>query len=339
MNKARKILVFVAVIVVLAALLVVDFAVNHAQQGKKVPETPKITASIRIANVGEYSIFNLIAAKQDYFAQKGLRTTITEYPSGPPAVADLVAGKADFAVAADFVGVGNIVAGQKLRILAEVSSQDSFHILARKDKGITEPADLKGKRIGVIKKTAGEFFLGRFLVLHGMSTSDITEVAMTPADIDTQLANGQIDAAVTFEPHVYNLQKTLGNEAVNWSAQGNERTRALLYTTEDYATAHPDVVNRYVAALLSAENYLQQDDQGARTILASSMHYDPAYVNYLWPKITFSLSLDQDMLLAMEDEARFLNPSAGQQAIPNFLKYIDFTPMEQQKADAVTIIH
>ena len=118
---------------------------------------------INIGNVGEYSIFNLIARDKGFFLRNGLDAHIAEYSSGPPAVADLLAGKNDFAIGADFVGVNAIFTHPDLRIISQVSQQFSFSIIARKDKAIASPADLKGKRIGVTKNGAGEFFLGRFL--------------------------------------------------------------------------------------------------------------------------------------------------------------------------------
>jgi NitT/TauT family transport system substrate-binding protein len=296
---------------------------------------------IIIGNVGEYSIFNLIAKDKGYFAQNGLRATIKEYASGPPAVADLLAGKSDFAIGADFVGVNNLFTNPHLRIVSQVSHQHAFQMVARKDKGIAAVSDLRGKKVGVTKKGAGEFFLGRFLNLNDLQVDDVTEIDMTPTDMISQITNGQIDAIVIFEPHPYNLAKSLGSAVTVWPVQGKQATLALAYATDTVINAKPDVVRRYVASLVQAEEFLQAHPAEAKQLLARTMKYDAAYVSYIWPKITFGLSLNQNLLVSMEDEARFLIDSKAtpQTKVPNYLESIYFDGLEKAKPQAVTVIH
>src|SRR5579859_3747041 len=73
---------------------------------------------ISIGNVREYSIFNVIAKEKGYFTDNGLNADVKEYESGPPAVADLLAGKVDFAFASDNAGVQAIFTHPQLRIIA-----------------------------------------------------------------------------------------------------------------------------------------------------------------------------------------------------------------------------
>lgn len=308
------------------------------------PSPAKYTGPVeglRIGNVGEYSIFNLIAKDKDLFKKHGLDAEITEYASGPPGVADLLAGKVDVTIAADFVGVSNIFAHPNLRILSQVSEQTVFQVIARKDKGIAEPADLKRKRVGVTKKGAGEFFLGRFATFNDLQVADLIIVDLPPADMMAGLKSGELDAIVIFEPHAYNIKKELGDQVVSWSAQDGDTTLGFLYTTDEFIKAHPQTIKRYLMALAEAEDFLNANPTEAEAILARSLNYDPAYVEYLWPKIDFKLSLQQKMLLNMEDEARFAieNKLTDQTTVPNYLNYIYFAGLESVRPETVTIIH
>lgn len=341
-HRIAQYLIMGIVILILAVVLVILWRATHHSTNKPTahqPYTGQID-TITIANIGEYSIFNLIAKDKGFFADQGLKATVTEYPSGPLAMADLLAHKADFAVAADFVGVNNIFKTDQLRILSEASEQDNFRVIARKDHGIATQSDLKGKKIAVSKKTAGEFFLQRFLDLHGLSLSDVTEVDVGPADIITQLTNGQLDAAVIFEPHAYRLQQSLAGKVVSWSAQGDEKAIAVVYTTKNYIQAKPDVVVRYLKALAKAETFLKQHPQESKDILGKAMGYDNAYLDYMWPKFDFSLNLNQELLLTMEDQARFLiaNHAVTQTDVPNYLDYIYFDGLQQAKPNAINVI-
>ena len=343
-KSKRKLLIIITVMVLIIAAIITGWLLKKSSNSSP-PLSDKAYSgpveNIKIGNVGEYSIFNLIAKDKGYFTKYGLNAEIKEYASGPPAVTDLLGDKVDFAIAADFVGVNNIFSHNDLRILTQVSDQKAFSLVALKDKGITKPADLKGKKIGVTKKGAGEFFLLRFLSLNGLNTSDITVLDEAPPDMVSQITNSQIDAVVIFDPHVYNLQKTLADKVVVWSVQGNLRTAALSYSTVDYIQAHHEIVNRYLSALLEAETFLRHNDKESRSILAKSLKYDSAYVDHIWPNINFEIGLHQELLLAMEDEARFVieNKGTNQTQVPNYLDFIYFDGLEKIKPDAADIIH
>ena len=64
------------------------------------------------------------------------------------------------------------------------------------NKGISKPADLKGKKIGLPLGTISEFYLGRFLNLNGMNVSDVTIINLPVTQDVTALANGSVDAVV-----------------------------------------------------------------------------------------------------------------------------------------------
>lgn len=328
-------------VLVITLVVVVAFGVWRVVDHRKGTGPKTTIEKIVIANVGEYSIFNLIAEEKGYFKQNSLDAEIKEYPSGPPGVADLMAGSADFAVAADFVGVNAIFAKNEIRILTQASEHDIFTIVGRKDHGVGTPADIKGKRIGVTKKGAGEFFLGRFLLFNDAQLSDITVVDLQPPDLVKQLENGELDAIVVFGLHVYNLENKLGDKLSIFSAQGKEKTRALVYTVADTIRTRPEVVKRFVRSLVQAEAFVKAHPEEAKSILAKKKGYQQGYIDYLWPKIEFSLSLPQELLLSMENEARYAisEKITKETKIPNYLDYIYFDGLFSVKPEAVTIIH
>lgn len=325
-----------------AVLLLVGLAVFEWSGATRKPAAPTAPAEkIRIANVSEYSIFNIIAEEQGFFGEHGLDAQVDEYDSGGTSMAALLSGKADFAVAADFVGVTNYFSSQDLRILTKVSDQDVWQVVADKSRGIATPADLKGKKVGVTRKTSSEFYLGRFLAFNGMGLKDVKVVDLAPPQMVEQLENGQLDAVVVFEPNGYLLKQKLGDRALEWSAQVHQRTTALAYTTAPYAEAHPELVKKYLQALVEAERYAAGHPREAQALVARKLGYDDAYMSYIWTKIDFKTGLDQDLLLAMEDEARWLidNRLTDRTQVPNYLDMISFEGLEAVEPESVTIIH
>ena len=298
-------------------------------------------STVRIGNIGEFSIFDLIAQKEGFFEQNGIHADITTYQSGPPAVTDLLAGRLDIAVAADFVGVRTIFTNPHLRILSQASRHKVWYMVARVDKGISAISDLRGKRIGVTRKSAGEFYLSQFLNFNHMSSSDITIVDLSTSDITKSLQNGDIDAGVTFNPYAFQLKNEFAKNGIEWSIQGVRQTFALVYSTDTFISSHPEVIERYISSLLEAESFFNQDPQRAKEFLVDQLHYDKQYVDAMWSNFTFTQRLDQELLLTMEDQARFViaNNLSLTKTIPDYLDYIYFDGLQKLDPDRVTIIH
>lgn len=296
---------------------------------------------IRIANIGLYSIFNLIAEENGYFKENGLDAQVKEYDSGATSMAALRSGEADVAVAADFVGVTNMFEDEGVRILAKVSDQDVWQVVARKDKGVSTPMGLAGKKVGVTRKTSGEFYLGRFLTFNGLRLEQVEMVDLPPSAMVDGLASGDLDAVVVFEPVAHDLKRELGDAAISWSAQVNQWTSALAYSTAPFIAAHPDAIERYLRSLAQAEAFAAEHPDEAREIVARKAALDAAFMSYIWPKFDFSLDLKQDLLLAMEEEARWLieNRLTDRARVPNYLERIHFAGLANVKPDSVTIVH
>jgi NitT/TauT family transport system substrate-binding protein len=290
--------------------------------------------------VGEYSSLSIIAQEQGYFKANGLDVKLVNYESGPPAVADVLAGKIDTATAAEFVGVSNSFNNKDLRILATQGRTNSFFLVVRTDHGIRETSDLKGKRIGVTGKSAGEFYLGQYLILNQISTKDITIVKQTPTELVDSLTQGKLDAIITFDPHISQAKRQLKNNVSVWQLQGEQRLSTMLYGTSGLTKQRPEVIERYLRALVQAENYVRLHNDDARNIVGEYLHYDEPYMTTVWSHISFDVSLDQDLLITMEDQARWSieNKLTTATTIPDFLNYIYFDGLEAVKPDGITII-
>ena len=101
-----------------------------------------------------------------------------------------------------------------------VYSDKDIKILARQDRGIKAPEDLKGKIVGITTGTAGQFFLSLFLTYHQMSMSNLKIVDLKPDRLSQSLIDGQVDAIVTWEPYISQTRMALGDKALLLSGHG-----------------------------------------------------------------------------------------------------------------------
>ncbi len=103
---------------------------------------------------------------------------------------------------------------------------------------------------------------------------------------------------------------------------------------------HPDVVKRVLNALLQAEDFLALHPGQAKATVRKRLSYDEAYLDSVWPDNQFYLSLDQSLIVAMEDEARWMigRGLTKEKTVPNFLDYVYEDGLKAVKPSAVNII-
>jgi len=294
---------------------------------------------LRIATgSAEYSILTYIAQDMGFFSEQGLNVTITTYPTGLAAVETLFSNTSDIAYAAEFVGIEPMNTHPDIRIIACTAKSDNIALLIRKDRNITSPQDLKNSSIAVCKGTAGEFFLGRYLTLNGMDMTEVRKIYLSPGDLISSLISGKCDAAIIWEPHVYTIQKQMGSDVLIWPAQGGQQFYWVAYTLESLIQNHPDIIQKYLISLSKAEEYMLYHDQESKKYILSKFNLTEDYYTNLMNKTKYQLNLDQGLLLALEDEERWLkqyNPSIMQK---NMLMFMNETALRSIRPDAVTII-
>ena len=188
----------------------------------------------------------LVAQSKGYFRDNGLEVALKLYPTGPPGLAELQSGQVDVTHVSDFVLVKEILKGDaaSLRCLGAIAASDVNRLMARKDKGIVEPGDLKGKRIGVPQTTQAAFYLGQFLTFHNLSWRDVGVVNLSPADLPQALADGRVEAVMVWEPFVSEIKQRLGDKVVNWPGQTGQQYYDVLVSRDQFIKARPEALVR-----------------------------------------------------------------------------------------------
>jgi len=215
------------------------------------------------------------------------------------------------------------------------------YVVGRKDRGIEKATDLRGKRIGTTLGSIAEFYLGRFLELNGISVRDITVVDLkTPAEWENAVPDGTIDAIVTAQPYADLASKQLGSNAVVWPAQSGQYIFGLVVSSNDWVTKNPEKIRRFLRSLAQAEEYAISHPSSAKAIVQKRLSADTALVESIWSRDQFTVSLDQSLVVAMEDEARWMikNKLTAEKEVPFFNDYIYEDALKAIKPEAVNII-
>lgn len=288
----------------------------------------------------EFSTLSLVAQKMGFFHKYGLNVTFNHVPTGALAIEDLMAGNADLAYAAEFVGVNSINKYPKLRIIGCTAKSDIISFVIRNDRNISSPQDLKGKTIAVPKGTQAEFFLGRYLTLNGLDLSDITPLYLNPVDLVLSIKTGESDAVVIWEPYVYQIGQTLGSNGITWPAQSGQRFFWLTYTLPELIGKKQDAFSRYFKALDESEQYISSHESDMKEIIKTEMNLSDEYTDRIVQNNRFALSLDQGLIIAMEDEYRWLkkNNLTNTTVMPIYLENLYPNFLLSVKPGSVNII-
>jgi len=287
-----------------------------------------------------YSAPVLIAEAEGYFEAEGLALEVKHFPVGRICLERLLAGQAHFATVAD---VPIMLAGFTRRdfgILATTAlSGRENQIVVRTDRGIAKPADLQGKRLGVVAGTSGHYFADTFQLFFGLKLGALTEVPLDPKDPAGAIVRGDVDAAALFGTHVSDALHRLG-------AQGRVLPGPSFFSVSFNIVARPasagvsdDDALKLLRAVQRAMVLIQRDPDRARAIVARSLKVPPADLATTWDDFEFRLQLAQPLITTLEAEARWalrrgLVPASP---MPDYLDLLRVEPLKRLDARAVRI--
>jgi ABC-type nitrate/sulfonate/bicarbonate transport system substrate-binding protein len=287
----------------------------------------------------EYSGLVYIAKERGFFTANGINMTVRDYNTTLQAMDGLLNGEVNIAGTTEYVIVGKTLNKGSFSIIGNIDKYSSVFLAGRKDKGIERVTDLKGKKVGVTRGTIGEFYLSRFLDLNGMSIRDVILVDLSPAQYVQAPIDGTVDAIITVRSFITEIQKQLGSNVVLWPAQSHQNGYFSLVCRNDWVTGSREVIDRVLISLEQANQYAVKNPDKAREIVVKTLGSDDTYMKSAWADHQISLSLDQSLIIAMEDEARWLmqNNLTAERQMPDLRSYIYIDGLKTIKPDAVNI--
>lgn len=282
------------------------------------------------------------ADTKGYFAAEGIDATVDHLTAGKLALDAVVQGQAEFAVTGDLPVMFAVMARQPISVVATIATaENDLGIVGRKDRGIAAAADLKGKRIGVTTRSGGEFVLDVILTHQKLSDDDITVRDLKPEELAAALANGDIDAASTWQPYLGALRSQLGSNASVFLSGGIYDTTLNLVATQSYIAGHTDTLNKVLRALIRGAQFCREASAEAQKLVIEGMKPDTVDIKEVWPSYRFNVTLDQSLILALEDETRWAlrNKLTTRTDVPNYLNHFHLQALQEVAPTAVTVIH
>lgn len=197
-----------------------------------------------------------IASEKGWWKEVGLNPVFSNFASGAVTIAAGASGSMDVG------GGGNIpaVLGAAKYGLQTIGLADGestiITMMATKDKAdeyLKNPAALKGKTIPVTTNTTSQW--GATACLHkkfGLKPGEYKLLNLSPPDINAAVMSGKYDAASVWAPNTYILQESIGAKVICTATEMKLPIHGYLFTTPEFAKAHPAEVAKFMAVYLRA---------------------------------------------------------------------------------------
>jgi len=228
--------------------------------------------------LGTSDLTGMVAVLKGYFKDQGLDVEYKGVPRGAIALGAVAGGQLQFAESAH---VPFMVAASKGVPLVSVGVAGRGFlgkmVAATKDAGLKTLADFKGKRIGIQLGTGVHTVILMLLQQEHLKPEDFQFANIRVVDMPAAMAapNNNFDAVIGWEPGMQRIVQSGHGKIVIDAAQFEQMAHItypfLLSTTQTYAKAHPDIVQKVVNAYTRAEKYIREHKDEAVKIYTDSV--------------------------------------------------------------------
>jgi sulfonate transport system substrate-binding protein len=281
-----------------------------------------------------------IAADQGFFTREGLDVTIKGALLGKNAFEEMLEGRSDLAILAETPVVIKSFTRDDIVILSSLrSSNNQQRIAARRDRGISTVAALKGRRIATVKGTTHHYLLDLVLAKNGLREKDIVPVFLESDQLEPALLDGSVDAIAATNLITFRSMKKLGEKGILLESPGLCLNYSLLVSTKTYINANPERITIFFRALQAASRFRQQFPDKSREIVMASQKLSRDEYDDVWSRYTDRLALDSALLLTLEEHATWVLQKGfvTGHRIPNYLDYIDADHLSKVDSEAVRL--
>jgi ABC-type nitrate/sulfonate/bicarbonate transport system substrate-binding protein len=287
------------------------------------------------------SVLAEVALMQGFFLREGLEVTVHRHPFGKLALQEVLEGRADFATVAETPVMFAIMKGAKISLIATTQTASRVNaIVARRDRGIRTPDDLKGKKIAVTRGTTSDYFLDTFLAVHEIAYRQMQVVDLKPEQMGGALASGEVDAVSVFMPLPIQVQRKLGDRAVAFYDENIYTTMFNMVASQKFIRENPGKLRKLLRALIQAEEFVAGNPAQAQKMVADFSRMDEALVREVWQNFTYKVKLDQSLILALEDETQWAlkGKLVDTDKVPDYLDYIHLEALESVRPQSIRIL-
>ena len=279
-----------------------------------------------------------VAQAEGYFEAAGLELKITDCSGGYRCLQIMLDGAADVATASDSPVMFRSFERDDYAVIGTFATTSvDVKLVARPSAGITTPAQLRGKKVGVVRGSSSQYFLDAYLLWHGIDPGSVELVWLQPDEMAAAMRSGKVAAVAAWEPFAFDTLNAMKSDASVLPDAGIYTLSFNLVTHKRLAGARDVDLVKLLRAVARAEAFIESRPSDAQAILRKRLGVDQPFVDWVWPGLRFRLGLDQSLVKTLEGEARWAirEGHVSGKTVPNYLRYMHASPLRELDANAV----
>jgi sulfonate transport system substrate-binding protein len=280
-----------------------------------------------------------VAQSINAFENTCVKVKFNNVIGGQVAFAKVIEGDADFGTSSDSVIAFQSFNNQPFVTHAMfVQSDNDVKLITRSEDNINAVLALKGKKIGVTKLTASEYFLSTLLAIDGLSVDDVELIDYKPEQLIDSLINNEVDAIAPWEPFSFQSNQRY-KDKISIHDTKNLNTLSFNLVSLPADLKNLEKAKCIIQGLNTAIEFIASNPKAAKEIVINELGLSPAFIEWIWPDYIFKLELNQSLLLNLNSQAAWLAETHlnFNKKQPNMNRYIDSRAMLQINPNAVNI--
>lgn len=330
----KKKYLFFSALFILASLILYLLVFNKKGEQKPVPLRYGSVRAIVEAPAH-------VAYINEYFQDEGLNVSMEINPDGKTSLDRLLLDSIDIASVMATPVVYRSFLSDDFYIIGVMEFSEKIHSgIARSGIGIDVPADLKGKNVGLMKGTSGEFYMNSYLILNDLLPGDINIVNLNGPQMLEAMVNGDIDAMFCWEPYILLAKMELDSNWIEFTSNKLIPSSWVFVARRNYVDENPEIVKKFLQSILTGTQFVNEHKDQALNIHSQLVDVNRDHIKELLYRQTYNLSLKQELILDLEAQARWLIDFnyVNDSIIPYFLSNIHVDALKEIVPDQVTFI-
>ena len=261
-----------------------------------------------------------IAKSKGLFKKNGVTVELVWFPIYTDSLNALNTGKLDANCQTWSDTIPPLAEGIPLKVvLVNDNSFGNDGLIAK--TGITSVKDLKGKTVATELGTCDHFLLLQALSKAGMTEKDVNYKNLTVPDAAAAYIAGKVDAAVVWQPWLYQLEKEKKGTVLFNSGNIPGLIPDLLVFKADVAKSRAAEIQKIVNTWFEVVAYIKSNQDDAVKIMAKVVEQKPEdYAVFLPGTKFFDLAANKEAFQKSSDHKSLVGSGI---TISDFLKSLD----------------
>ncbi|MBO0806084.1 MAG: ABC transporter substrate-binding protein [Nocardiopsaceae bacterium] len=265
---------------IVTAAAVSSCGTPHSPAASGAGKTASITIGLPTSTPSFANSDVAVAQAEGFFKKEGLNVNVESLSSGVPVVQGVVGGSLDIGASSTEPVVNAAAAGAPVQIIGSYANKLTVDMVT--PSGITAPAQLRGKRLGIQQVGAFREVMTRIVLEKaGMTQSDVSYVPGSASGYIGALVQGTIQSGVLQEEQVLQVLDTDSklHVLVNFAKSFPDYFYGGYVVSKSWLAGNESVAERFLAAITMAHRFMYKHKAATVPIVAKNTGFSASVIS------------------------------------------------------------